>query len=167
GGDALVVARHLKVRGWRITLHFSGAPENLPELPAKKLSEFLATPEPNHCRAGDRLVLIDGILGIGARGALRGTARELAERINQLRHDNFATCFAIDIPSGLDADSGAPRENSVVADFTLSITAAKTGFAADGAVNHVGRLVEIPLAIPVTEGDPSRSFLFPSTLRRR
>lgn len=167
GGDALVIARHLKARGWRVTLHFSDDPENLPKLPAKKLAEFLATPEPTGDRTEHRLVLIDGILGIGAKGALRGTARELAGRINQLRHEAFATCFAIDIPSGLDADTGIPGEGAVVADHTLSITAAKTGFAADSAVNHVGRLVEIPLPIPLTEGDRSRSFLFPSNLRGR
>ncbi|NLT69999.1 MAG: NAD(P)H-hydrate dehydratase [Verrucomicrobiaceae bacterium] len=167
GGDALVVARHLKTRGWRVTLRFTGPADDLAELPAKKLAEFLAVPDPPGDRAGRRLVLLDGILGIGAKGALRGAARDLVGRINQLRRDAFATCFAIDIPSGLDADTGIPHEGAVVADHTLSITAAKTGFAADGAVNHVGRLVEIPLAIPVTEGDPSRAFLFPSILRPR
>jgi NAD(P)H-hydrate epimerase len=171
GGDALVVALHLKEHGWRVALHFAGNAESLPELPAKKLAQYEAAPERAASRVSDRLVLIDGLLGIGAKGDLRGTFLELAERINGLRRDAFATCFAIDIPSGLHADTGVPGEGAVMADYTLSITAAKTGFAADGAINHVGRLVEIPLAIPVAipvaGGDASRNFLFPSNLRPR
>lgn len=167
GGDALVVARHLKERGWRVILHFAGNPESLPELPAKKLREYEATPNGPGESASHRLVLIDGLLGIGARGELGGAFLELAGRMNKLRREAFATCFAIDIPSGLNADTGVPGDGAVIADFTLSITAAKTGFAADGAVNHVGRLIEIPLAIPLTAGDSSRNFLFPSNLRPR
>ncbi|HRE15167.1 MAG TPA: NAD(P)H-hydrate dehydratase, partial [Usitatibacteraceae bacterium] len=80
---------------------------------------------------------------------------------------DFATTFAIDLPSGLDADTGLPGPDAVVADFTLSITAPKTGFAADTAIDTVGRLVEIPLEIPIGGGDRTRRFLFPSTLRPR
>ncbi len=167
GGDALVVARRLKERGWRVTLHFAGDPESLPELPAKKLAEYEAAPARNTDGAGHRLVLIDGLLGIGAKGDLRGSFVDLAGRMNRLRREDFATCFAIDIPSGLNADTGVPGEGAVMADYTISITAAKAGFAEDGAVNHVGRLVEIPLAIPVTVGDASRGFLFASNLRPR
>lgn len=167
GGDALVAARHLKERGWRVTLHFAGGAESLPELPAKKLAEYEAVPERVLPNVDHRVVLVDGLLGIGAKGDLRGAFLDLAARMNQLRLEAFATCFAIDIPSGLNADTGLPGEGAVVADYTLSITAAKTGFAADGAINHLGRLVEIPLEIPVTSGDPTRRFLFPSNLRPR
>jgi ADP-dependent NAD(P)H-hydrate dehydratase / NAD(P)H-hydrate epimerase len=167
GGDALVVARHLKERGWRVALHFAGNPADLPALPAKKLAEYETAPARDTGGPSHRLVLIDGLLGIGAKGDMRGRFLELAGRMNRLRGEAFATCFAIDIPSGLNADSGIPGEGAVMADYTLSITAAKSGFAADGAVNHVGRLVEIPLEIPVRGGDVSRDFLFPSNLRPR
>lgn len=167
GGDALVVARHLKARGWLVSLHFAGDPASLPDLPAKKRAQFEATPEPTSGEASERIVLVDGLLGIGAKGDLHGSFLVLAEEMNRLRREVFATCFAIDIPSGLNADTGVPGEGTVVADYTLSITAAKTGLASDTAVNHVGRLVEIPLEIPLAEGDTSRNFLFPSNLRPR
>ncbi len=167
GGDALVAARHLKERGWRVTLHFAGSAESLPELPAKKLAEYEAVPERAAANMDHRLVLVDGLLGIGARGDLRGPFLEMAAHMNRLRREAFATCFAIDIPSGLNADTGVPGEGAVVADYTLSITAAKTGFATDDAINHIGRLVEIPLEIPVATGDATRRFLFPSNLRPR
>jgi len=163
GGDALVVARWLKEWGWRVKLHFSNGPDEISELAAKKLLEF----EKTAAKTGfveSEIVLIDGLLGIGAIGALRGGIREQADRINTQRREKFATCFAIDIPTGLNADTGEPGDGAVVADYTLTICVPKTGFAADTAVDHIGRLVEIPLEIPVDDGDDSCRFLFPSNL---
>lgn len=165
GGDALVVARWLRRWGWAVSLNFSHGPEEISDLAMKKLVEFEATDERIGNLSG-RLVLVDGLLGIGARGDLRGPIREQADAINALRAGRFGTTFAIDIPTGLNADTGVPGGGAVVADCTLSITAAKTGFAEDSATNHLGRLVEIPLDIPVT-GDDSIRFLFPSNLRPR
>ena len=166
GGDALVVARWLKRQGWGVTLHFAGS---LSELGRKKLAEYEA--EGESATAGELrarpLVLVDGLLGIGAKGDLRGPMRELAARMNALRRSEGATTFVIDLPSGFDADTGVAGPDAVEADVTLSITATKVGFAMDGAENHVGRLVEIPLDIPVEAGDRTRRFLFPSNLRPR
>lgn len=168
-GDALVVARWLRRAGWKVTLHLCQDGGGLSPLAAKKLSEFLAEPEavPDFPSTAAGNIIVDGLLGIGAKGDLRGEVRSMAAQLNTLRKDTFASCVSIDIPSGLDADTGVPGEGAVIADFTLSITAPKTGFAADEAINHVGRLVEIPLGIPVEGGDASRRFLFPSTLRPR
>ncbi|MEX2579921.1 MAG: NAD(P)H-hydrate dehydratase [Verrucomicrobiales bacterium] len=167
GGDALVVARRLKERGWRVNLNFSHGPDEISELAAKKLREFENSRVGDSRLAGSPLVVVDGLLGIGAKGDLRGGIREQADRINTLRRERFATCFAIDIPTGLNADTGVPGEGAVRADYTLSICLPKAGFAADEAIDHVGRLVEIPLDIPVAEGDDSRRFLFPSNLLPR
>jgi NAD(P)H-hydrate epimerase len=166
GGDALVVARWLKRHGWDVTLRIGSA---LSDLARKKLAEYEAEPERPGTILLDSLPLmtVDGLLGIGAKGDLRGEIREMADRLNALRREAGAVCFAIDLPSGFDADLGKAGAGAVVADITLTITAAKTGFAVDGAENHVGRLVEIPLVIPVAAGDTTRRFLFPSDLRPR
>lgn len=167
GGDALVVGGWLKRHGWSVELRLAGT---LSELAQKKMAELEATtpppsvmPDTLHARP---LVLVDGLLGIGAKGALRGTILELAAEINALRREQHGTTFAIDLPSGFDADRGKADSNAVIADYTLSITQAKTGFVVDDAENHLGRLIEIPLDIPVV-GDTSRRFLFPSHLRPR
>lgn len=170
GGDALVVARWLRRSAWEVKLHFSGT---LSALARKKLAEYEAedgfgATGPIRPEARPRaLVFVDGLVGIGAKGPLRGPVRDLAEVMNERRSREGAEVFAIDLPSGFDADTGAPHPGAVVADFTLSITAAKVGFAADGAERHLGRLVEIPLDIPLDEGDTERGFLFPSNLRPR
>jgi len=167
GGDALVVARWLKRWGWEVELHFSHGPDHLSELATKKLSEYEEEPAPGTAPPDEALVLVDGLLGIGASGDLRGGIREQADRIDELRREQFGFCFAIDIPTGLDADTGEAFGGAVRADCTLTICQAKTGFAADEAVDCVGRLAEIPIDIPVEEGDASRRFLFPSNLRPR
>ena len=167
GGDALVVARWLKRQGWKTELRFCGSKGELLPLAQRKLAEYESEAALSPELTGRPLVLIDGIVGIGARGALRGPQRELAAEMNRLRLSGPGTTFAIDLPSGFDADTGRPGPDAVVADFTLSISAPKTGFVRDGAERHLGRLVEIPLSIPLPEGDATRRILFPSTLRSR
>lgn len=169
GGDALVAARWLKRHGWDTELRFSGPREELPALPRRKLAEYENETDPagSDPLAARPLVLIDGIVGIGAKGELRGPLRELAAEMNRLRLSGPGTTFAIDLPSGFDADTGLPGPDAVVADFTLSISSPKTGFVRDGAEHHLGRIVEIPLSIPLPDGDESRRLLFPATLRPR
>ena len=172
GGDALVVARWLKRRGWQVEVILSDGVEGLSPLARKKFAEWEEEAHPPRCCPGEGveglpLVLVDGLVGIGAKGELRGTLRDLAATMNAMRRKETGTTFAIDLPSGFDADLGVAGPDVVVADVTLAITAAKTGFVADGSENTVGRIVEIPLEIPLTSGDASRRCLFPSNLRPR
>jgi hydroxyethylthiazole kinase-like uncharacterized protein yjeF len=170
GGDALVVARWLKREGWWVDVILSDGAEGLSPLARKKFAEWEEEPLPSRSCVGVEgrpLVLVDGLVGIGAKGELRGTIRDLAAAMNAARRKESGTTFAIDLPSGFDADLGVAGPDAVVADVTLAITAAKTGFVADGAENTVGRIIEIPLEIPLTSGDASRRCLFPSNLRPR
>ena len=151
GGDALVAARHLAAMGWGIELRLLGH-ERFRPLTQKKL-EQLGEVEKTDYRSGP-MVLLDGLLGIGARGPLRGDAAVAAAKMNALRTDNSAHTVAIDIPSGVDGDTGEPYAGAVVADLTLTIAQVKAGLLADQAIDHVGRLGLIPLdEIPVSEGD--------------
>ncbi|MGI9244552.1 MAG: NAD(P)H-hydrate dehydratase [Verrucomicrobiales bacterium] len=150
GGDALVAARHLSAMGWGVELRLVGRDRFRP-LTEKKLGEV---GELGSCGAHGNLVLLDGLLGIGARGPLRGDIQEAAAEMNALRGGRFARTVAIDIPSGIDGDTGEPYAGAVVADLTLTIAQTKAGLLADAAIDHVGRLGLIPLdEIVVTEGD--------------
>jgi NAD(P)H-hydrate epimerase len=86
------------------------------------------------------LIILDGLLGVGARPPLREPIRAACRFINQLRKTKGAYVFAVDLPTGLDTDSGKTDRDCVVADFTVTIGYAKPGLVADGALNHVGRL---------------------------
>ena len=163
GGDALVAARHLVAMGWGIELRLVGR-ERFRPLTEKKLGELgeLRRPSP-----GGRLVVLDGLLGIGARGPLRGDIELAAAEMNALRRERSAQTVAIDIPSGLDGDSGEPYAGAVIADLTLTIAQVKAGLLADAAIDHVGLLALIPLdQIVVSDGDPGALLLEPRRLAK-
>jgi NAD(P)H-hydrate epimerase len=152
GGDALVAARHLASAGWLVQRRHIFKREELSPLTRKKLGEV----DPFVQRAihmddicapqnGMPLVLLDGLLGIGAHGALREPIRRFAWEMNKVRRERNAYTFAVDIPTGLDGDTGEVNPDCVMADFTLTIGFAKTGLIADDASNFVGRLVLLPL----------------------
>ena len=86
------------------------------------------------------------MLGTGAKSFLREPIRTAAREINRLRREENAFVFAIDLPTGLDADSGEnDPDDSVIADFTVTIGFAKHGLIVDSALNLVGRIEIVPL----------------------
>jgi hydroxyethylthiazole kinase-like uncharacterized protein yjeF len=90
------------------------------------------------------LIILDGLLGVGAKPPLREPIRAACRAINQLRTKG-AYVFAVDLPTGLDTDSGKVDRDCVVADFTVTIGYPKPGLVADGAMDHVGRIELVPL----------------------
>ena len=114
------------------------APGVFPRLTAAQAREIPA-------RTG-RLIVLDGLLGIGAHGNLRDPIREAAVEINELRNHRGAYVFAIDTPTGLDAATGRADAAAVVADETLTVGFAKVGLLADQAANHVGKLQVLALS---------------------
>jgi NAD(P)H-hydrate epimerase len=91
------------------------------------------------------LIILDGLLGVGAKPPLREPIRAACRSINHLRTSQGVYVFAVDLPTGLDSDSGKTDHDCVIADFTVTIGFAKAGLIADGALNHVGRIEVVPL----------------------
>lgn len=156
GGDALVTARLLFEEGWEVELAAVFPEGELSELTRKKLKEYVAACEKGGFVAfavGSPLLVLDGVLGIGAarrsaetsgsmlREPVLGAAREM----RRLRREAGAVVFALDVPTGLDADSGEPDPEAVPADYTLCVGLAKRGLLADAALDWVGRLAVLPL----------------------
>jgi len=161
GGDVLVAARHLAAAGWGVG---TVLPESsLAPLTASRL-EMLGEP----CRGGNDfpLVILDGLLGIGAVGNPREPVASAVREINRLRQTRSAWVVAADVPSGLDADSGIPGDPCVYADATVAMGFVKLGLVADSAVNAVGRLALAVLKeIPAPEIANSPFVLTPDILR--
>ncbi len=178
GGDALVAARHLATTGWETHIVPAFAESEWNELVHKKFGEYGLA---RHHAAGGleeaarghhsrTLVVLDGLLGVGARGGLRGPIADAARAINRLRERAYAQVFALDLPTGLDADTGAADADCIRADFTLTIGAAKRGLVADGAAAHVGRLVVVPLnelAAAASEEEAATPAVLAPLLKRR
>jgi NAD(P)H-hydrate epimerase len=147
GGDTLVAARHLKAAGWSIDLRVAFPEEECAELTCKHLRTLRELPEAEApLRFRGPTVLLDGLLGLGAKELLREPIRTSAKEINRLRREEGVVVIAVDIPTGLNGDSGeTDPEDSVTADFTFTIGYAKHGLVVDSSLDLVGRLVVIAL----------------------
>lgn len=157
GGDALVAARNLMPEGWRVFIRCSARDSELPPLVrghllsldgAEVVQEISET-------KGD-LLLLDGLLGIGGSGTPRGVVADLITEMNQLRSERGGYTIAVDLPSGLDATTGAVSGLCVQADMTVTIGAVKSGLVGDSATGVVGRLALVPLpGVSFPENDPA------------
>lgn len=156
-GDAFVAAKALETPGVRFEVALRLAqddPAALGELARQKLEALPLEKFPrlasdtvlaNRTFVG-KLFIVDGLLGIGAKGPLRDPIKSAAREINDLRRTRGAYVIAIDAPTGLDAGTGAADPDAVIADETLTIGFPKTGLVSDRAANFVGRLhvLELP-----------------------
>jgi len=148
GGDALVAADQLQRIGWKIDIRLPFAEDVCSKLMLKKLNVVRDT-APSSSDTIDRApqtIVLDGLLGTGAKSFLREPVRTATREINRLRRDGNVYVFAVDLPTGLDADSGEnDPDDSVIADVTVTIGFAKHGLIVDSALNLVGRIEVAPL----------------------
>lgn len=146
-GDALAAAELLHRGGWTVDLRLVFAESECGDLARKKLASLRAAVDATRASVAQssNTVVLDGLLGVGATPPLREPVRSACREINRLRRDENAYVFALDLPSGIDSDSGDADPDCVVADFTLAIGFAKQGLLADRALNLVGRLHVVPL----------------------
>jgi NAD(P)H-hydrate epimerase len=129
--------------GWTIDLRLAFPAEELGPLAAKKFRSVVP-----HCNSGltsGPTIALDGLLGLGAKPPLRDPIRSACREINRLRRDENAFVIAIDLPTGIDGDSGETDDDCIVADLTITIGFAKRGLIADHALNFVGRLEVVAL----------------------
>ncbi|MFH0954470.1 MAG: NAD(P)H-hydrate epimerase [Verrucomicrobiota bacterium] len=158
GGDAFAAARHLKDMGFSVEVWLAGAANEVQGDALKHLSRMktagielreLPTKEDwEDARASRESadILVDGILGTGSAGPARGPAVGAIQYINALSQD--ALVVAIDIPSGLDADTGAAEGDVVRADVTATMGLPKLGLVEPAALDYVGCIEVIDIGIP-------------------
>jgi ADP-dependent NAD(P)H-hydrate dehydratase / NAD(P)H-hydrate epimerase len=147
GGDALFAGARLARRGAAVTAVLLTPerthPGGLAALTAAGGRAVPAGPEAAAATRAARLVL-DGIVGIGGSGALRPAAAALVEAATGAAS---ATVVAVDLPSGVDADTGSVPGGAVRADVTVTFGALKPGLLVGAGSEHCGavRLVDIGL----------------------
>lgn len=157
-GDALVALGVLRGAGWRVAVRFSRPLEECAEL-TRAMFEALGGVEvldarPQAVELSRPLVLLDGLLGIGAKGGPRDTLADFSREMNGLRRKAGARVVAVDLPSGVDADTGTVHPDAVTADITLTIGVPKRGVLQAAAVNAVGALGLVPVEeLPVPAVD--------------
>lgn len=131
GGDALLAGTQLARRGARV--------------------DVVRTMEPVDVEALRRLLnqadlVIDGMVGIGGSGGLRGEAATVAEHLAKVD----ALVVAVDVPSGVDASTGEVPGVAVRADVTVTFGALKTGLVVAPGADYAGavEVVDIGLSLP-------------------
>jgi hydroxyethylthiazole kinase-like uncharacterized protein yjeF len=147
GGDALFAGAHLARRGARVTAvlldperaHAAGLAA------LRAAGGWVTGPDgPTGLERAD--LVLDGIVGIGGRGGLRPPAAALVERAAT----GPGLMVAVDVPSGVDADTGAVPGAAFPAQHTVTFGALKTGLVVGKGREYAGRvhLVDIGLALP-------------------
>lgn len=90
-------------------------------------------------------VFVDALLGTG----FHGRVREPIDRwIGWINTRNASAVIAIDVPSGLDCDTGKPGGIAVTADLTVTFVDRKIGFDQPAAAQHLGRVVVADIGVP-------------------
>ena len=146
GGDALYAGARLAARGAEVTA--VAAAERMHEGGAAALRGSGGRVIEAAGQAADETIaaadlIIDGLLGIGGRGGLREPAASLAAAAGRAR----ALVVAVDLPSGIDADTGEVAGAAVQADVTVTFGTLKPGLLIDPGASHAGvvELVDIGL----------------------
>lgn len=157
GGDGYVAARHLTLAGWEVELFSMHAAEALrgDATTAREIAERMGLTsvfvrderELEHARQRWREadVLVDALLGTGAIGAPRP---ELARVIESFNAAPDVLRVALDLPSGLDCDSGDTPGACIRADMTITFVAEKRGFANRHAAALLGRVLVVGIGAP-------------------
>ncbi len=149
GGDAFVVARHLKSWWFKVDLVFAG---DAAGLPADARAAHAAWQENGGktlelIPAGQKWdLVIDGLFGIGLRRDLGGAHAGLVNAINSLA----ATVLALDVPSGIASDSGRVLGCAVRATHTATFLALKPGLLTLDGPDHSGEIHVCALDLDVT-----------------
>jgi hydroxyethylthiazole kinase-like uncharacterized protein yjeF len=154
GGDAAVALRHLTNWGAEVCAEVAAPQERLRETTREQLSRLLlATTSETaivHDASWSRLrnleadLLIDGLLGYSAKGAPRDAVAKIIEAAN----GSGVPILALDVPSGIDPDTGAAAGAAIHARVTVTLALPKPGLVALEAHDRVGELLLADIAIP-------------------
>jgi NAD(P)H-hydrate epimerase len=143
GGDAWVVAGALKAAGIAVSVRAVGEAKTEESAAERVEAELLELPAPH----GGEEIVVDGLLGVGARGAPKG---EIADAIAEIRarRARGAIIVALDVPSGLDASSGETfGDGTVQAHCTICFGTLKRGALVARA--HAGAIVVLDIGLGV------------------
>jgi len=150
GGDGLVIARHLDARGHSVRVMLAAKPDELQGDAGANYSVLKSSGIPivgierwiEELPGADWVV--DALLGTGASGDPRPPMSGLIEQLNGAN----ARKLAVDLPSGLDCDTGIPGNPTFRADHTCTFVAPKVGFANPAAREFLGTVSVHDIGVP-------------------
>ena len=155
-GDGFVIARHLENRGIEVHVLLCSSPKDLrgDALANYRILEHAQTPVTviehpeqseswtGHVEGADWIV--DALLGTGTRGEIRAPFDSVIAAVNRAKK----RVLAVDLPSGLDCDTGDTLGVCVAAQHTATFVATKPGFLHDGAGEWTGEIHVVDIGVP-------------------
>ena len=147
GGDGLAVARMLKMKGHRVDVCIAGALDRLTVDAKQQLEMYQAisgkfVTDPAY---EEYTVIVDALFGIGCNREITGIAAEVIETMNAVK----APILAIDVPSGISADTGKICGIAVNAETTVTFFAEKLGMMLYPGKEYCGEIIVADMGIPV------------------
>jgi NAD(P)H-hydrate epimerase len=155
-GDGLVIARHLDLRGHKVRVLLWAGPDDFSGDAATNFRIIRKTDVPIHLFGSDHdpaklevqltgaAWIVDALLGTGARGEPRPPLDAVIDQLNR----SPAPKLAVDLPSGLDCDTGQASQHTIRAQETCTFVAPKPGFFVPGADQYTGRLHVLDIGAP-------------------
>lgn len=146
GGDAFVMARELARSGCTVDVIFRGDAKKLPP-DARATLQSCQHPRIQLCRDVPSVtfsLVVDGLFGIGLSRPIDGEYADLITRINAFS----GPVLALDVPSGLNTDTGSAQGTVVRADLTATFIAAKPGLFTNDGPDHCGEVCVLDLDLP-------------------
>jgi NAD(P)H-hydrate epimerase len=155
GGDGFVIARHLNAAGVDVQVLLFADPKELvgdacmnhaiiahSDIPMK----VLTSPSAEDLKSifKDAVWVVDALVGTGQKGALRSPFDIVVRQINE----SGAKVLAVDLPSGLDADTGIASDPTIKAAITATMVKPKTGFQNPDAQAYLGKLMVVGIGLP-------------------
>ncbi len=159
GGDGLVVARHLHDAGYPAQLYLWHRPDDLADANRQRcrqrnISELHAADDPDHTALRLALasadLVVDALLGAGISRPVAGDLAGIVATVNELRATRGASCtlLAIDLPTGVESDSGAVAGVAIRADLTVATGVIKRGMLLYPGRAAVGAISLADIGIP-------------------
>jgi len=158
GGDALVLARHLRQWYFNVSVVFAGDESRLSADASSALRAWRAaggSMVEALPKAQDWGLVVDGIFGIGLEREVTGRHAEWIQAVNRLH----APVLALDVPSGLQSDTGRVMGCAVRADHTVTFIALKPGLLTLDGPDHCGDIHLRALDLDAQNLRPARGFL--------
>jgi len=152
GGDGFVAARHLSSVGFKVTVVLAGKAKEISHKAALEnwnalqfLKESISIHEVHDSSLIPDLtveIVVDAILGTGTKGKLKPPISHLVEKINM----QSAFRVAVDVPTGVDSDTGEILGTAVKANLTITFHKTKKGF--ENAREYIGELIVKDIGLP-------------------
>ena len=158
GGDGMAIARLLHLKGIKVGIYLAGQEEKLTDQARQQLqiAKYYQVPLENNLQPDEYTIIVDALFGVGLSRPVEGRYAEIIHMLNQ----SGAFRVAVDIPSGINGDTGREMGIGFRADLTVTFAFCKRGLCFYPGRMYAGELIVADIGIYANpDRDPSMTYL--------